>query len=364
MASSSSLPPQSSPLWEWNNRFRQNPKTLTDVEFLVIIHQYDNDVSWALGLKCPFIVYTKGLPENEPWNAENKGKSETNLLKFCSEMYDQLPKNVVVVHQYNEKPPQHAGSLVDLLNDPRFKERYRDSLTPGFYNFNHYILGHIAPQVPKMLESGWWEGVMSQWFHPDPRAYGDFTLGKMGCSQFVVSRDRIQSLPREFYKQAYDWFLKNSISPAIAPGFDVWHCREKTPIDSDPRSDWHTSRYLEWTWELIFTATKPCEQPKIRSCSPFGALYGNEGGYLRDVSEHVGRHFLYQRTPSALSQSPFILFIPSSTQFNPLFGDTVSGTPKSLWIFVNRMPTTKGSNSTTRMYVLPEERTTDVAISF
>src|SRR5665647_2673794 len=92
-------------------------------EFLVIVNFYDYDVSWAQRLNFPHVVYYKERPDKEPFSASNKAKSETNLLKFITDFYDVLPQNVIIVHQYEFKG-SHEGSLVDILNDPAFKEKY------------------------------------------------------------------------------------------------------------------------------------------------------------------------------------------------------------------------------------------------
>ena len=173
--------------------------------YLVIVHQYDGDIAWASRLKFPHIIYEKEKPEKEPFSAINKAKGETNLLKFIAEFYDDLPDNIIQVYQYEYKS-YHEGSLVDILNDPDFEKKYAESKSRGFWNFNKDIMGDVAPQIPRMLESGWWQMAMSPWFG-DIHDYGNFTEGKRSCAQFVVSRERIRSLPREFYANMYNWLV-------------------------------------------------------------------------------------------------------------------------------------------------------------
>src|SRR3989338_1562989 len=177
-----------------------------DTPYLVIVNYYDHDVSCGARLKFPHLIYYKERPDQEPFSAMNKGKSETNLLKFVSDFYDQLPQNLIIVHQY-ERKFYHDGSLVDILNDPNFETTYRNSITPGFWNFNKILLGNVAEQIPRMMESGWWPNCMEKYFGPI-QSYGDFTLNKKACAQFVVSRDRIRSLPREFYANMYAWMVE------------------------------------------------------------------------------------------------------------------------------------------------------------
>ena len=43
-----------------------------------------------------------------PFSVENKAKSETNLLKFIFENYNNLPKYIINQHQYNIKGIFHV----------------------------------------------------------------------------------------------------------------------------------------------------------------------------------------------------------------------------------------------------------------
>jgi len=179
---------------------------------LILINSYDGDVEWRKRLTLPYVVYTKTDPSRGPYNADNKAKSETNLLKFIYEFYDRLPAHVVNVHQYEIKPYSHDGSLVDILNDPRLQEKFNNENINGYWNFNSYIMGNAAPQVEKMLACGWWQATMQPWFG-DIHLYHDFTLGHKGCNQFIVSRERILSLPQTFYVNMYNWLVENSTGP-------------------------------------------------------------------------------------------------------------------------------------------------------
>jgi hypothetical protein len=102
-----------------------------NTNFLVIVNHYDYDVGWAEKIGYKYIIYEKNQPEKEPFNAENKAKSETNLLKFISDFYDSLPQNIITIHQYEYKW-YHVGSIVSIINSPNFESNYYNSKTPGF----------------------------------------------------------------------------------------------------------------------------------------------------------------------------------------------------------------------------------------
>jgi Protein of unknown function (DUF3431) len=317
--------------------------------FLVIVHQYDGDVRWASRLKFPHIIYEKNKPEKEPFNAINKAKAETNLLKFIAEFYDDLPENVIQVYQYEHKW-HHNGSLVDILNAPDFEMKYAGSKTRGFWNFNNCNLGDLSAQIPRMLESGWWPMGMAPWFG-DIRDYGDFTQGKRACAQFVVSRERIKTLPREFYSNMYLWLVTNTIGE-VDTGFNPrTKTRNPTPLDNHSNGNFFTSRYMEWSWELIFTSHKPHEYIEVpflftesnsqqQSAGLISALYGAKK-YYRDVTTEVIKHFLCNES----------IVIPADANFNNLFTDVMYNSVKTLILNVNG-----------KEYKIPERRSRDTVI--
>jgi hypothetical protein len=322
-----------------------------NTKFLVIVHQYDGDVRWANHLNFPHIIYEKNKPEKEPFNAINKAKAETNLLKFIAQFYDDLPENVIQVYQYEYKS-YHHGSLVDILNSPNFEEIYRTSLTSGFWNFNHTQMGYVDPQVPRMLESGWWPKAMAPWFG-NIYDYGNFTMSKHCCAQFVVSRERIRSLPREFYVHMYFWLVNNTIDE-VTVGFDPGSkTRISTHWDGHSNSNYHTSRYMEWSWELIFTSHKSYENIAVpvsiaksndssrNETKLISALYG-ANKYQRDVTQKLITHFLHGDK----------IIIPSNVIFNDYFSDVVMFSEKTLIITVDG-----------KEYKIPETRSIDTIIS-
>lgn len=139
-----------------NARMKCIPQSLWDVntEYLVLIGYYDYDVSWVKLLTLPHIIYFKDMPDMEPYTARNKGKGETNILKFIIDFYDRLPKNIINVHQY-ERKFYHKGSLVPYLNDAdgSLKRAYSQSKTLGYMGINNQpiaILHQMDPGSKKM----------------------------------------------------------------------------------------------------------------------------------------------------------------------------------------------------------------------
>lgn len=225
-----------------------------NLEYFVIVSYYDADISWTSKIKYPYEIYYKEKPEKEPFNAPNKAKSETNIFKFLYEFYDNLPKNIIFVHQYEYKW-YHRGSLLDLLNNPELEPFYKSSKTPGYVSINSVPLGDIKPQIPKMIRSGWWKETMEPYFG-NIYKYHNFTKNKGAAAQFVVSRERVRSLPKEFYKNMFDWLVNNSIGDTNRGINPISKMRKVKPIDNHILSHYHTARYMEWSYELIFTTYK------------------------------------------------------------------------------------------------------------
>ena len=381
-----------------------------DAPLLVLVHQYDGDVRWADRLRHAHVVFEKARPGQTPslphggplgappphggplgaphphggslphggplgaptphggaigvsprpgpFVAANVAKAESNLLKFCAEFYDDLPPFIAQVYQY-ERKACHEGSLVDLLNDPGFERRLANSRTPGFLSINCMAMGDARPQHAYMMSSGWWSACVAPYFPgaPMPALLGNWTQGKMACAQFVVSRDRVRSLPRAFYANMYAWLVRHGTGgvpqPADAGGWRPAAAGER----GDPRSHFWTSRYLEWTWELFFTAAKPGERfhvdvsllPRTRAPTPTlssspstlqrtpAAIEGT-GAVARVGALYGSQLFSREATQALLSRywnaQECCLHVPADADFNAIFGDGHCGTAKVLRVFV------------------------------
>jgi hypothetical protein len=177
-----------------------------ETPFLAIVNYFDNDVSWTDRLRHPHVVYHKNRPDKEPFSAANKAKAESIALKFFDDFYDFLPQNIIIVHQYEHKNFSHVGSIVDILNDENLESKYNASKTVGYWSFGTQRMESVRHHLGIMVESGWWGNCMKPYFGPI-KDVGDFLLGKLCCSQYIVSRERVRSLPREFYRNHYGWLV-------------------------------------------------------------------------------------------------------------------------------------------------------------
>jgi hypothetical protein len=207
-------------------------------QFLHIISVYKQNTSWTKNLIGPYQFYYKNTPAREPYNNVNICGAETNVLKFIIDFYDNLPDVCVFTHPYNNKWT-HSGTLYDHINK--------------LYNNRDNLLtfGPISKCTPRysiktnrlikydfMKETGWWDETMKDYFGEMPL---NFSLGKISSAQFYVNKNTIQRLPITFYKNMYAFLIEKSNANSLYKR-------------SSPYNQFWTSRFMEWSWEFIFTA--------------------------------------------------------------------------------------------------------------
>ena len=249
-------------------------------EPMCLVNFFDNDVGWHLRLKYQSVIMYKDTPSEAPYSVPNKAKSESNILKFIIDNYDRLPISIISIHQYEKKPYYMKGSIVDKINSLNRKESLGGR--KGFINLNDVLMGSISPQLNKLFGSGWWSETMEPWFGP-LTSQGDFTLGRKACAQYVVHRDNILSNPKIFYEKMYSWLINKSKGKVERGTIRSNLTRNPTVGDQHLHSNWHTSRFMEWTWELIFTRHRGI---RIEPKEDKWALYFH-GGKVYDVTKTI-----------------------------------------------------------------------------
>ena len=299
-------------------------KWTPDTNFLVVInhHSPSNSIEWAERLIFPYIVYSS-FPSETGGTATHKAKGEGTILKFVSDFYDKLPQNIVLVSD-SERQFSQKGTSLQILNDANFPLSYKCSKTPGFWNWGVQKLGPVSQLSCKMMISGWWTQCMAANFGPMAK-HGEFSSGKSAYSQFVVSRERIRALPKEFYSNMYTWIVENTIDEEPLVIDPITTFKDYPSTWTSPHSNHHVALYLRHCWELIFTGSKLGEGSIVLSDGRrMSAVYGSKDIYL-DVSSKVRDSFWQNGN----------IVVPSNVVFNDIFGDVAYGVPKSLRITIN-----------------------------
>lgn len=199
----------------------------------LIVSVYKEDIEWTERLRAlgySVLIYTKGLPDDQYSVPLNRGNEASVFLKFLIDNYDVLPEFSVLLHG-EEYSVHHEGSLVDILQAFRGHRCF-------YKNLNNYFLGSFfIPMIP------WCDEFLSSELGPI-ELYGDWTLGHLGCAQFIVHRDLVLKRSRDFYRRIYDWIL------------------------TCPLENYLNARYLEWTWHLIFGQVPQLQSVGASKVSP------------------------------------------------------------------------------------------------
>jgi hypothetical protein len=98
-----------------------------------------------------------------------------------------------------------------------------------YYNINdRSILGSI-------ISNGWYNEILI-WYNNYIEKYipmnslpnKDWTQNYRGSAQFLVHKDLIRNLPKDFYVKLYNWIITTNLS------------------------NYYSGRYLEWTWHIFW----------------------------------------------------------------------------------------------------------------
>jgi hypothetical protein len=196
----------------------------------LIISQFSEDISWINNLNYEYKdirIYTKNIHKNFQIERisqvnvipENKGQEASAYLKYIIDNFENLSEYSIFVHAH-EYSPHHIGSISDILNDIIDMKTY-------YHNFNNYKLGYILTNPIIEWVTKWYVEYLEPEIGPISD-YGDWTFGHQGCGQFLVHNSVIKSRPLELYQKLYNWIITTNLP-----------------------NEW-TSRFMEWTWHLIW----------------------------------------------------------------------------------------------------------------
>jgi hypothetical protein len=190
----------------------------------VVIVRYTNDIDYMIykfkRLGYNVIVYEKhpDMSDSHYFIPKNKGNEGSGYLKYIIDHYHNLPEHVVFLHDH-ETSWHHEGDIYD-----RVTEHLGHNI--NYYNLNNFIWQNDSIE---------WFSEINDWyrkyFYPEMgsmKKYGNFMTGYKGCAQFIVHKSLILKRSLKFYQDLYDWILT-------------------TPIN-----DYCSSRFLEYTWHLMW----------------------------------------------------------------------------------------------------------------
>jgi hypothetical protein len=170
------------------------------------------------------MIYDKENPNN-PYNVPlNRGNEASAYLKYIIDNYDRLTEYTFFIHD-EEYAWHHSGSILD---------KYKEAIASGkdYYNINNRCewksSNMIKPDMYKNLLK-WYDQYIEKYIPLAKVPHNhDFIFSHRGAAQFLVKRDLIRNLPKEFYENLYNWILTTDI-PSKTTGY-----------------------YLEYTWHIFW----------------------------------------------------------------------------------------------------------------
>jgi hypothetical protein len=170
------------------------------------------------------MIYDKENPEN-PYNVPvNKGNEASVYLKHIIDYYDNLSEFTFFIHD-EEYSWHHCGSIVD---------RYAEAVESKelYYNVNEHCTWSCHNSIPadEYRELMKWYKEYVEEYIPISKVPNnmDLNYGYRGSAQFLVHRDVIRNLPKEFYSRLYEWIITTDLPNSMS------------------------GRYLEWTWHVFW----------------------------------------------------------------------------------------------------------------
>lgn len=194
------------------------------METNIVVSRYKKNVDFVYKINNKNInvmIYDKECPNNPLNIPVNKGNEASVYLKYIVDYYDTLPEYTFFMHD-DEYAWHHSGSII---------ERYDEAVMSGkmYFNINKGKWGKNAipkDQLDKLLK--WYNSYIEEYIPISTLPNKDFTHTYKGSAQFLVHKNLILNLPREFYSKLYDWIITTDISNYLS------------------------GRFLEWTWHVFW----------------------------------------------------------------------------------------------------------------
>jgi hypothetical protein len=194
----------------------------------IVVSRYKKNVDFVYrinnGNNTNVFIYDKETPENPLNIPVNKGNEASVYLKYIIDNYDNLTDFTFFIHD-EEYAWHHTGSLVDKFDEAILSNKM-------YYNINDKCKWDKTNLIGNQIYIK-----LLQWYNDHIEKYipidkvpnnSDFIYGHFGSAQFLVHKDLIRNLPKEFYKDIYDWIITTNLPNSIS------------------------GRFLEWTWHIFW----------------------------------------------------------------------------------------------------------------
>lgn len=202
------------------------PKQRAYSDYFIVCSKYNKNTDFLKEIPIQSEVIDKT-------RVPNKANEATTYLHYIIERYDDLPENVIFIHDENESW-HHEGKITDNIH------RWIDEYERGgrkYYSLNHLDFDYTdTMKRDNPAFQSFWNETMKP-------AVGDLETAKCDgskcCAQFIVSREKIREKPKSFYQNMYDWLIKNTNGEGSGDKDDMYSGRM-------------TGTYAEYAWKYMF----------------------------------------------------------------------------------------------------------------
>ena len=191
---------------------------------LVVAAMAREDYSWVKDLKVPGMSIVPYIADNQSalyHPVQNKGHEAMVFLSYFRDFYDDLPDISILIH--SSQRSWHVEELLDQsmifsLNHLDLREVQRR----GFVNLRvTWGIGCSSGSIntTRVFENSGVteEREMREAFRANFNVYNvPEILATPCCSQIAVTKERIQSVPREQYQHHINWLLKTGLKDEIS----------------------------------------------------------------------------------------------------------------------------------------------------
>ena len=202
-------------------------------DYHIICANYTKPTDFLQAIPINHTVMKKGI------DVPNKAHEASSFLRYIVDNYDTMPPNMIFIHDEDESW-HHSGKISENIED-WIQEYHKEG--GQYYEFNNKTFGvDTGINIPDNLYGEnkaykeFWDGCMKD----RVGEYADAApnSGKC-CAQFIVSKERVQKHPKEFYQTMYDWLINKTSGEGNGDPADLY-------------SSYNTGRYAEWSWFYIF----------------------------------------------------------------------------------------------------------------
>jgi hypothetical protein len=201
-------------------------------DYVIVCAKYTKNTDFLESIPIQSIVLTKNI------DVPNKANEATSYLYYIINNYDNLPNNIVFIHDEDESW-HHEGKITE--NIYKWIDEYEKN-NRSYYEINNR---YFNLSRPKKMQKNIYNMFKIYWdyiFESPINVYHNSPSTKRACcAQFIVSKEVIRKRSIDFYNKIYNWLIENSNENG-----------NKKDHRSDEYSGYYMGMYLEWTWGNIF----------------------------------------------------------------------------------------------------------------